>query len=194
VVARDEIWVATRAAVSARMPADDREAGARTRILADLERLPQPFSEDADTTHLTASAVVIGRRGTVLHVHRRTGAWLQPGGHIDEGEPPWDAARRETVEETGLAVRHPDGGQVLVHVDVHPAPRGHVHLDLRYLLIAPDDDPCPGEGESPEARWFSWDEADRVADESLRGALHAARPFAREETTPPATDAAVARG
>jgi hypothetical protein len=50
-----------------------------------------------------------------------------------------------------------------------------VHLDLRYLLLAPDDDPAPGPGESPEARWFSWDEAHEVADESLRHALLSAR-------------------
>jgi 8-oxo-dGTP pyrophosphatase MutT (NUDIX family) len=154
-VRRDDIWSATRDAVVAREP--------------------RPLSEHADPAHLTASAVVIGTRGTVLHVHRRTGAWLQPGGHIEEGESPWDAAIRETVEETGLDVRHPDGGPLLVHVDVHPAPRGHVHLDLRYLLLAPDDDPCPATGESPEARWFTWEEADAVADESLRNALRAAR-------------------
>jgi 8-oxo-dGTP pyrophosphatase MutT (NUDIX family) len=174
-VTHDEIWMATYTEVSNRVPADDREAAARTRILAELERLVDPFSEHADSTHLTASAVVTGARGTVLHVHRRTGAWLQPGGHIEAGEPPWVAAVRETVEETGLAVRHPDGGPVLVHVDVHPAPRGHLHLDLRYLLLAPDDEPCPASGESPEARWFSWAEADTVADESLRNALRAAR-------------------
>lgn len=174
-VTSDERRVAARDAVSARTPADDREREARDLILAELERLPAPFSEHADTTHLTASAVVIGPRGTVLHVHRRTGAWLQPGGHIEEGESPADAALRETVEETGLAARHPEGGPVLVHVDVHPAPRGHVHLDLRYLLLAPDDEPCPATGESPEARWFSWEEADAVADESLHNALRAAR-------------------
>jgi 8-oxo-dGTP pyrophosphatase MutT (NUDIX family) len=174
-VARDEIWTATHAAVSGRVPADAREAAAKTRILTELERLTDPFSEDADPTHLTASAVVTGRRGTVLHVHRRTGAWLQPGGHIEAGEPPWVAAVRETVEETGLAARHPDGGPALVHVDVHPAPRGHLHLDLRYLLLAPDEEPCPATGESPDARWFSWDDADAVADESLRNALRAAR-------------------
>ncbi len=171
----DERRLAVREAVSARTPADDREREARDLILAELERLPAPFSEHADPTHLTASAVVIGSRGTVLHVHRRTGAWLQPGGHIEEGEWPPDAALRETIEETGLAARHPEGGPVLVHVDVHPAPRGHVHLDLRYLLLAPDDEPCPATGESPDARWFSWEEADAVADESLRNALRAAR-------------------
>jgi 8-oxo-dGTP pyrophosphatase MutT (NUDIX family) len=174
-VERDDRWRAVHAAVSARAPADDRETHARARFLADLERLPFPFSEDADPTHVTASAIVVGSRGTVLHVHRRTGAWLQPGGHIEPREIPTDAAVRETVEETGLAARHPDRGPRLIHVDVHAAPRGHVHLDLRYLLLAPDDDPAPAPGESQVARWFSWDEADAVADESLRNALRAAR-------------------
>ena len=172
---RDDRWYAVHAAVSARVPADDRETDARARFLADLERLRAPFSEEADPTHVTASAIVVGSRGTVLHVHRRTGAWLQPGGHIEESEMPPDAALRETVEETGLPARHPDAGPCLIHVDVHDAPRGHVHLDLRYLLLAPDDDPAPAPGESPVARWFSWEEADHVADESLRNALRAAR-------------------
>jgi 8-oxo-dGTP pyrophosphatase MutT (NUDIX family) len=174
-VLRDELWATVRAAVSSREPADDREVAARARILAELDLLPFPFSEEAGPTHVTASAVVVGTRGTVLHVHRRSGAWLQPGGHIEPGETPWDAAVRESVEETGLAVQHASADPELVHVDVHPAPRGHVHLDLRYLLTAPDDEPRPAPGESPDARWFTWEEADVVADESLRNALRAAR-------------------
>jgi 8-oxo-dGTP pyrophosphatase MutT (NUDIX family) len=166
---------AVHAAVAARVPADEREAAARAQFLADLERLASPFSEAADPTHVTASAIVVGARGTVLHLHRRLGIWLQPGGHVDAGELPWDAAVRECWEETGLAGRHPASGPLLVHLDVHPAPKGHVHLDLRYLLFAPDDDPTPAPGESPEALWFTWDEADVVADESLRNALRAAR-------------------
>ena len=140
---------------------------------------------------MTASAIVVGSRGTVLHVHRRTGTWLQPGGHIDPGEAPTDAALRETLEETGLAVRHPDTGPCLIHVDVHDAPRGHVHLDLRYLLLAPDDDPAPAPGESQEARWFSWDEAEAVADESLRNALRAAR--AAPDTQPASAEGVIRR-
>jgi 8-oxo-dGTP pyrophosphatase MutT (NUDIX family) len=174
-VERDELWTAIHAAVTARVPADDREVDARKQFLAGLERLPFPFCEDADPTHVTASAIVVGARGTVLHVHRRIGVWLQPGGHIEAGEAPWDAAVRECVEETGLPVHHPDGGPTLVHVDVHDAPRGHLHLDLRYRLLAPGDDPVPAPGESQEARWFSWEEAHAVADESLRNALRAAR-------------------
>jgi 8-oxo-dGTP pyrophosphatase MutT (NUDIX family) len=174
-VLRDELWDAVRAAVAARQAADEREVASKARILSELDRLPFPLDEHADPTHITGSAIVVGARGTVLHLHRRMGIWLQPGGHVERGETPWDAARRETVEETGLAARHPDTGPELVHVDVHPAPRGHEHLDLRYLLLAPGDDPSPAAGESPDARWFSWDEASAVADESLRHALRAAR-------------------
>jgi 8-oxo-dGTP pyrophosphatase MutT (NUDIX family) len=82
---------------------------------------------------------------------------------------------RESQEETGLEVRHPDDGPRLLHVDVHNAANGHVHLDLRYLLLAEDVEPAPPLGESPEVRWFSWDEAAALADVSLRGALVAAR-------------------
>src|SRR5436189_2663 len=89
--------------------------------------------------------------------------------------PSATAAARGSVEETGLDVWHPASGPLLVHVDVHPAPRGHLHLDLRYVLHAPDTEPSPAPGESPDARWFTFDEADAVADESLRNALRAVR-------------------
>ncbi len=157
---------------------DERAARSRAQVLEALDTLAAPFDQRADLTHVTGSAVVVGRRGVVLLVHRRLGTWLQPGGHIEAGESPWDGAVRETIEETGLTVRHPDDGPVLVHVDVHEAANRHVHLDLRYLLLAPDEDPNPPAGESQQVRWFSWDDAADVADESLRGALATARPLA----------------
>ena len=113
---------------------------------------------------MTASAIVVGRRGTVLHLHKRLGIWMQPGGHIDAGETADTAARREAMEELGLAVEHPAGGPRLLHVDVHEAALGHTHLDLRYLLLAADADPDPPPGESQEARWCAWDEAQDLAD------------------------------
>ena len=118
---------------------------------------------------------MVGRRGTVLHLHRRLGIWMQPGGHIDAGETPEQAALREAIEELGLDVAHPAGGPLLLHLDVHEAAYGHVHLDLRYLLLGADDDPHPPPGESPEARWYSWDEALAVADVALVDALPLAR-------------------
>ena len=63
----------------------------------------------------------------------------------------------------------------MFHVDVHPGPKGHTHHDVRFLLRAPEVPLVPAEGESPDARWFTWDEAIGIADGGLVGALHAAR-------------------
>ncbi|MGH9020929.1 MAG: NUDIX hydrolase [Acidimicrobiales bacterium] len=139
--------------------ADQREVDS---VAATIERLARPdaFDEEASDHHLTASAFVVSERGVVLHRHRRLGLWLQPGGHVDPGESAPDAARRETLEETGLVAHHVDPPRIF-HVDVHPGPRGHTHYDLRYLLVAPPLDPRPGEGESPDVAWFDY--ADAVA-------------------------------
>jgi 8-oxo-dGTP pyrophosphatase MutT (NUDIX family) len=164
-----------RALVESHQPASPRESEAKERFLEALSTLSAPCDEHADPTHVTASGIVVGPRGTVLHLHKRLGIWMQPGGHIDAGETPDVAARREATEELGLAVEHPTSGPCLLHLDVHDAALGHTHLDLRYLLIAGDDEPHPPPGESPDARWCSWDEAMSMADAALAEALPLAR-------------------
>jgi 8-oxo-dGTP pyrophosphatase MutT (NUDIX family) len=164
-----------RAIVTEHVPLSSRETAAKVRFLAELDRLVDPCSEEADPVHVTASAIVVGTRGTVLHLHKRLARWMQPGGHIDPGETPPVAARREAMEELGLDVAHPEGGPRLIHLDVHEAALGHTHLDLRYLLLGPADDPHPPPGESPDARWYDWNEAAATADEALVSALVVAR-------------------
>ena len=162
-----------RASVAARIPVDGREARSRHRFLVALDRLDRPLDREADPTHVTGSAVVVGPKGVLLHLHKRLGMWLQPGGHLEPGESPWDAARREAEEETGLAFGPwPADPPPLAHLDVHPGGRGHVHLDLRYVLVAAGDDrPRPPAGESQAVRWFTWPEAIEVADPGLAGLL-----------------------
>ncbi|HVM13653.1 MAG TPA: NUDIX domain-containing protein [Egibacteraceae bacterium] len=172
----DVAVAALRRAISTLTPTDEREAASVSRILTELDRLPHPLDQDAGPIHVTGSAIVVGPRGVLLHRHKRMGIWLQPGGHIDHGETPWDTARRETTEETGIRAAHPDSGPRLVHVDVHAGPRGHTHLDVRYLLLAGDEVPTPPPGESPAVCWFSWSRAVAVADAGLVGALRRLRP------------------
>lgn len=176
---------AVRAAVTAFVPVDARAVASRARVLAELGHLAHPFDRHADLVHVTGSAVVTGARGTVLHRHKRLGRWLQPGGHLEPGEAPAEAARREAAEETGLAVSHPGPVPHLLHVDVHAAADAHVHLDLRYLLVADDPGarPAPAPGESQAAAWFMWADALALADDSLRGALAAAMTAAAGATS-----------
>lgn len=179
--ARDVI----RQSVLDRTPIDDREIESKARFIELFDQLDDPCSENADVVHVTGSAIVVGSRGVVLHLHKRLQIWLQPGGHIEPGETPWDAARREAEEETGLTVEfdpEPVSGvgagahPLLAHVDVHAGPRGHTHLDLRYVFVGGDADPSPPAEESQQVRWFAWDEAMSVADVGLVGALAAIRP------------------
>ena len=165
-----------RCAAQARAPINAAEAASIERLVAELDRLPEPFSEEADPVHVTGSAIVTGPRGVILLRHKRLGLWLQPGGHIDAGETPWDGALREASEETGLDVSFAevgaDGVPPLVHVDVHPGGRGHTHLDLRYLVVAGDADPNPPDGESQEIDWFDWPAAiERASDDRLTALL-----------------------
>ena len=161
---------ALRARLASMTPVDAREAASIRQTLDRLDVDDDPFDENASDHHLTASAFVVSERGVILHRHRRLGIWVQPGGHVDPDETPESAARRETREETGLVARHLDPS-ALVHVDVHPGPRGHTHYDLRYVLVAPPEDPRPPAGESPEVAWFSFADALERAEPSLRAAL-----------------------
>lgn len=52
-----------------------------------------------------AFAVILDADRRVLLCHRRdVDAWNLPGGGVEEGETPWEAAVRETREEVGLEV------------------------------------------------------------------------------------------
>lgn len=57
-----------------------------------------------------AVVFLVDPAGRILMQHRdphaavSPGQWTMPGGRIEEGEAPIDAARREVLEETGLTV------------------------------------------------------------------------------------------
>lgn len=167
--------------VAARTPVDDLERDDIARFAAELGPLDDPFSRDCDPKHVTGSGLIVGSRGIVLLHHLKFSLWVQPGGHVDPGETPWEAARREVVEETGMHARYLDGVPELAHVSVHDVANGHTHYDMRYLFDAGDADPSPPVGESQDVHWFDWPAAIDRAEPQLNGILrHLQERFGQE--------------
>jgi 8-oxo-dGTP diphosphatase len=67
-------------------------------------------------------AVILRRGDQLLLCHRSPGrrwypdVWDLPGGHVEPGERPEDALRREVAEELGAELEGVDGGPVLRRV------------------------------------------------------------------------------
>jgi len=166
--------------LDAHVPADEKEAADRTAMLQFLASLPAPFSATQEKAHFTASALVVDEPATrtCLVLHRKLGLWLQPGGHIETADRSIEhAALREVHEETGLDAQLASAAPV--HLDVHEIPQrpdapAHLHLDVRFLVVAAGDELTLSE-ESTDVRWWPLDEAAQAGDESLARLLAAAR-------------------
>ncbi len=120
--------------------------------------------------HLTGSALVVNHAGTqvLLLFHTKLQRWLQPGGHADGDHELASVALREATEETGI-----EGLAVLlpaVDLDIHRIPaRGdmesHLHLDLRFVVLAPQGATPHKNHESEALRWVTPQELAELTDE-----------------------------
>jgi 8-oxo-dGTP pyrophosphatase MutT (NUDIX family) len=117
-----------------------------------------------DPGHFTASGFVASpdRLSLLLIEHAKLGRWLQPGGHMELGDPSVEeAARREIAEETGIASLS-RVGTTLVRIDTHEIPPhggepGHIHIDLGIGFISHTAEIGPID-EVLDARWVPFDE------------------------------------
>lgn len=139
-----------------------------------LELLGSHGSQLADrgtpVGHLTGSALVMDATGerTLLMLHTKLRRWLQPGGHADGDHELAGVALKEATEETGidgLSVRVP-----AVDIDIHSVDHGdelgeHLHLDLRFIVVAPRGAVECGNHESVELRWVTLAQLEDLADE-----------------------------
>lgn len=108
------------------------------------------------TTFVTAAFALV-RDGRMLTV-RKAGSsrFMLPGGKIDPGETPREAAVREVMEEVGLDVT--DRGLPLGHyLDVAAnEPGAWVDATVYVAHLGPDDEPAPL-AEIAEQRWLGLD-------------------------------------
>ncbi|HYZ16341.1 MAG TPA: NUDIX hydrolase [Candidatus Acidoferrum sp.] len=156
------------------VPADDREAAMRERLIAFVSAHDTAFERALEIGHVTASAWIVdpGRSRTLLTHHRKLGKWLQLGGHVDGDPDVRRAALREAREESGLtSLRFVT--EAIYDLDVHPIPArpgepAHEHFDVRFAFEADPAEPLTVSAESKELAWVALDALTAYgADESV---------------------------
>lgn len=147
-----------RAELVAYAPDDPAQQQLKAEFLDRLEA--GAVRRSAHPDHLTASAVVLdaSRTSVLLVLHGKVRRWLQPGGHVEDRDATLSqAALREAVEETGVA-ELVLVSTTAVHLDRHAAPCGaRHHLDVCFLVQAPDGAVPTTSAESLDVRWFPVD-------------------------------------
>lgn len=140
--------------------------------IEEILKSSNPFSRKNSQGHITASGLVINDDKVLLIFHPYIKRWLQPGGHIDEGETPINAAIREVYEETGLVCTLASNEQDPIDIDIHLIPSNpkkgegeHLHIDLLFQLkVEKQDVPM-------EEIQFNWVPFDQVTCARIKRAL-----------------------
>ena len=162
---RRDLAVARTQVLATPVP-DATQRDTRDRMLAFVDAHPDALDRTCVEGHLTGSALLVDhdRSHVMMLFHRKAQRWLQPGGHADGDANLAAVARREAEEETGiggLAVMVPP-----IDLDIHrvafPGEEPHLHLDVRFLVIAPEGAEPSGNHESEALRWVSMADLDSL--------------------------------
>ena len=106
-----------------------------------------------------------------LLLHNKLQRWLQPGGHVELDENPWQALEHELFEETGLDLNrcklllqpdmpHARGNTRLpipFYINEHPMGNlpSHTHIDSTYLLRSYTEELVLNPKESSSIGWLT---------------------------------------
>jgi 8-oxo-dGTP pyrophosphatase MutT (NUDIX family) len=106
-----------------------------------------------------AAGVILERDESVLLLRRAVdpgrGAWDLPAGYLDPGESPEEAARRETLEESGLEV------ELVRLIGVYTSRPGNA---VACIYLAHQVDPSAVVRLDPESTEFAWVRSVQIPD------------------------------
>lgn len=130
----------------------------------------------------TATTYIIDNQSVLLIHHKKLNKWLPPGGHMDPGELPPEAALREAFEETGLHVELIE--QENIRIDRHNAKsfarpwmclleeipafgkeEAHQHVDFIYVAKPSKGEVTHNIDETHGIRWFNRAELETLKPE-----------------------------
>ena len=102
-----------------------------------------------------AADAAVRRDDSILLIQRKfppmKGAWALPGGFVDRGEAPIDAAVRELLEETSMYGENPKLISVMGNPDRDP--RKHIVSIVYEIEVSSDQQPSAGDDAADAKFW-----------------------------------------
>lgn len=162
----------------------EHEESLRHTMLAFLDSAPDGCLRRHAPGHITASSLVLdtSMQHVLLTLHPRVGRWVQLGGHCEpEDNTVVDAALREAREESGIDNLRIDSELLSAHTHAITCSLGVPtrHLDLRFLVVAPDNSPIVRSAESTDLQWWP---VDSLPDPTERDTIEHMVSLARQRT------------
>ena len=145
-------------------PFDAREAADQADILEWVASGQQIFRTDPPDTppkHLVVYFIPVdaANRCLLLGDHRKSGLWLPPGGHVEDGEDPRQAVIREMREELGIPAEFADDRPFFLTITPTNDAVSHLDVSLWFVLrVARKAQLNPDPREFNDVRWFHLDE------------------------------------
>ncbi|MET0475869.1 MAG: NUDIX domain-containing protein [Mycobacterium sp.] len=161
-------------------PADPAQDSLRNAVVAFVLARPDACQRACVPGHVTASALVLDHTGdhTLLTLHPRLGRWVQLGGHCEESDVDIaSAALREAGEESGIDGLTIDRVPAALNVHALTCSLGvptH-HLDVQFVVHAPEGAEIAISDESLDLRWWPLDGLPPGSDFGLEQLARAAQ-------------------
>jgi 8-oxo-dGTP diphosphatase len=167
-VSVDHLRLAIGGLVSQVRPVDGQEAADQSAIAEWVKSGLPLFRTVPPATpprHLVSYFVPLDAAGrsVLLGDHVKSGLWLPPGGHVEEGEDPRDTVERETLEELGIEASFHPGvtGNRPFFLTANPTLGEHSHVDVSMWFVLDCDRAAelhPDPREFRSVRWYNIDE------------------------------------
>ncbi len=145
-------------------PFDEREAADQADILdwiADGQQLFRTVPPATPPKHLVVYFVPVdaASRCLLLGDHRKSGLWLPPGGHVEDGEDPRQSAIRDAREELGITATCGEDKPFFLTVTPTNDVNSHLDVSLWFLLRVARHGTqlTPDPREFKSVRWFEFD-------------------------------------
>jgi 8-oxo-dGTP diphosphatase len=116
-----------------------------------------------ETNFGTAGCVIKNNKVLLLHRIENYDIWEFPGGGIEFGESPEEAAIREVKEETNLTVK----SKGLLTINSHLTPKNTHHIWFYYICEILEGETKIGDDAHSEHKWFNLNEIKKIPNLAL---------------------------